>query len=117
LFICFFISIFILSCSNADNEASDPVAQYELGLNYYLGIGALQNYERSAALFKKAADQGNIDAMLHLGIQYYKGQGVQKNVKFAQYYWTKVADTGIFKPSEASATASELLEALPQENY
>ncbi len=43
---------------------------------YYTGEGVLQDYTEAAGWYRKAADQGYMDAELYLGGMYYDGYGL-----------------------------------------
>ena len=54
---------------------------------YRQGEGVSQNVARAASLFKKAANRGNMIAMLALSEIYEKGEGnVKKDVSLAARY-------------------------------
>ena len=61
-------------------------AQYNLGVCYYNGEGAKQDYNEAFRWFKAAAEQGNYIAQSFLGLCYEYGNGVLQNYKEA-YYW------------------------------
>lgn len=44
--------------------------------------------------FKKAADQGNVDAQNNLGVMYYTGEGVPKDMAKAREWLRKAAAQG-----------------------
>lgn len=50
-------------------------AQYNLGVMYYKGQGAKQNFKEAMSCFKLAAEQGNESAQINLGTMYYRGEG------------------------------------------
>lgn len=56
------------------------------------------DYERSAKLFRKESDDGNIVADWYLGHMYRQGLGVPRNDAMAYSYYTRVADH--FDPDE-----------------
>ena len=66
--------------ANCDREAKvgigDAVAQYNLGLSYYKGVGIPRDYKEAVKWFRLAAEQGNGDAQVNLGVMFYQGQGV-----------------------------------------
>ena len=63
----------------AEAEAGDPVAQLNLGFDYYYGRGVTQDYAIAVSWYRKAADQGYANAQTSLGIMYVKGSGVKQN--------------------------------------
>jgi TPR repeat protein len=46
---------------------------------YYSGQGAAQDYAEAAKWFRKAADQGNVNAQARLASMYFWGQGVPQD--------------------------------------
>ena len=59
--------------------AGNARAQSILGLVYYRGRGALQDYNEAAKWFRSAADQGDTAAQFYLGVMFSEGQGVPQN--------------------------------------
>jgi len=51
-------------------------AQYNLGIIYESGRGAVRDYALAATWFRKAAEQGHTKAQYNLGVCYAKGRGV-----------------------------------------
>ena len=54
-----------------------------------------EDYETAAEYFKKAAEQGNVDAQCNLGICYDKGIGVEQDSVEAAKWFRKAAEQGI----------------------
>jgi uncharacterized protein len=75
-------------------EAGDIHAQWKLGMMYYHGDGAPQNYGEARKWFRKAAEHGEPWAQLALGLIYYKGHGVQKDYAEALKWYQKTAEQG-----------------------
>lgn len=73
-----------------DARAGDPVAQYKLGYDYYLGHGISQDYAQAAIWWRKAAEQGYADAQNNLGVLYNSGKGVPQSYAEA-YFWQNLA--------------------------
>ncbi len=71
-------------------KAGDPVAQYKLGYDYYLGRGVPQDYAQTAIWWRKAAEQGYPDAQNNLGVLYNSGKGVPQSYSEA-YFWQNLA--------------------------
>lgn len=71
-------------------KAGDPVAQYKLGYDYYLGKGISQDYAQAAVWWQKAAEQGYADAQNNLGVLYNSGKGVPQSYSEA-YFWQNLA--------------------------
>jgi len=53
-----------------------------------------QDYQKAAALFLEAAEQGDADAQYHLGEMYENGQGVKENAMKVYQYWKMAAMQG-----------------------
>jgi TPR repeat protein len=53
-----------------------------------------QNQAEAVRWFRKAADQGNANALYLLGAAYFDGKGVPQNYSEAVRWWKKAADQG-----------------------
>lgn len=73
-------------------ERGDAKAQYDLGILYYKGKGARQDYVEAAKWWLKSAKQGYANAQFNLGTAYLHGQGVEQDYVRA-YLWFTVAAT------------------------
>jgi hypothetical protein len=60
-------------------NAGDAVAQYELGIRYFLGIGAQADTAQAAYWTAKSAEQNHLPARFNLAILAYHGMGVKWN--------------------------------------
>jgi TPR repeat protein len=61
---------------HVENEV--PEAIRVLGMHYFTGVlGLMQSYKKSAKLFKRAVELGNVSAMINLSGQYFTGRGVK----------------------------------------
>jgi hypothetical protein len=69
-------------------------AQSQMGSNYYQGEGVKRSYEMAAALWKLAAQQGEVNAMYNVGQLYEQGQGVEQSFERAKQYYEKAAALG-----------------------
>lgn len=65
---------------------------YLLGKMYYYGNGVVKNQFKALEYFKKASDQGNLNAQYYLGRMYYFGHGVNKNYGAAFKLMKPLAD-------------------------
>lgn len=65
-----------------------------IGSLYYLGCGVPQSYVQALAWYRKAAEQGETDALFNLGLMYSMGQGAAKNFTEAVKYYKRAADLG-----------------------
>lgn len=63
-------------------EAGLDLAQYNLGILYYLGQGVEQNYAQALRWTLAAAEQGHVNAQFNLASLYYYGTGTA--VDYAQ---------------------------------
>lgn len=83
-------------------EAGDATAQYELGGMYdnpfdaisYRSYGVSEDPALAMSWYRKAAEQGHMDAQLKLGWMYYDGKGVPKDAAQAVTWWRKAAEQG-----------------------
>ncbi len=76
-------------------KAGVAFAQYSLGNHYYSGEeGYLQDYERAAYWYLKAAKGDNAKGQLAIGIAYRRGQGVPADMDSALYWMKKSAGNG-----------------------
>jgi uncharacterized protein len=69
-------------------------AQYQLGIMYFTGKGAPQNYLKAAEFFKKAALQGDPQAQFELGVMLTNGEGIKKEDIQATEWIKKSAQQG-----------------------
>jgi TPR repeat protein len=74
-------------------EAGDARAQSALGFMYYSGRGASRDSARAAALFRRAAEQGEPTAQLFLSMMIFRSDGVPKNPPLAMM-WAELALAG-----------------------
>jgi TPR repeat protein len=78
-----------------DSFLARPEVVYERGNDYYYGRkGHTQDYKKAAALFRKAAEQGNAEAQNGLGVMYAKGLGVAQDYVQAVSWYRKAAEQG-----------------------
>ena len=77
-----------------DAERGEAVAQYYLGLMYFLGKGVSQDFAQAVAWFRKAAEQGPADAQFFLGGMYDMGTGVSQDYVQAVGWFRKAAEQG-----------------------
>ncbi len=61
-----------------------------LGVMYATGRSVPQDDREAAAWYRKAAEQGDTDAMCMLGLMSYKGRGIPKD-DVESYVWLSVA--------------------------
>lgn len=78
-------------------EKGLAAAQVELGGMYAEGLGVTLDLEKSEHWYRKAANQGDIDAMVSLGTIYYSGgedYGIRKDFNKAFHYYSNAAHDG-----------------------
>jgi Sel1 repeat len=75
-------------------DQGDAYAQYEVGVIYFGGQGAPQDFAKAAAWFRKAAEQGNASGQINLGVMYEHGLGLQQDYAQAVAWFRKAADHG-----------------------
>uniref|UniRef100_UPI000382E129 tetratricopeptide repeat protein n=1 Tax=Marinobacter gelidimuriae TaxID=2739064 RepID=UPI000382E129 len=83
--------------------------QYSLGIMYGNGHGVSQDYAEAAQWYRRAAEQGTVDAQLSLALMYYRGTGVTRNPVMAYVVSNLAAAQGHKKAREVrDATAYTL---------
>jgi len=75
-------------------ESGDTKAQYALSLMYIQGIGTKQNIGQGLVWLNRAAEKGNIEAMLELGVLYQKIDTLENAPQLALYWFEKAAMAG-----------------------
>ncbi len=75
-------------------EGGHAEAQFNLGIAYAKGLGALPDMAKAAEWWRRAATQGNTDAQYNLGLIYSQGYGVAKNPVEAVIWWRMAAGGG-----------------------
>jgi len=79
----------------AKAENSDAMSQCALGEIYSAGLlGVSTNFAEAAKWFRKAAEQGDVEAQCNLAHFYENGEGVTKNEKNAVRLYRKAAEQG-----------------------
>ncbi len=71
-----------------------PHATYRLGAMYEKGRGLSRDYSRAAKCYRKAAEQGNLNAMCALGSAYANGRGVAKDEADAVKWYRMSSEEG-----------------------
>ena len=61
---------------------------------YQNGWGVTQDYSQAVYWFRKAAEQGNTEALASMGLMYLKGWGVPQNYDTALEWYGKAANQG-----------------------
>lgn len=88
-------------------EQKDPEAAYRLGVRYYVGLEAPQDYEKAIRWFRSAAERNHAVAQLNLGLMLDDGYGaaVPRQPREAFVWLSLSAEAG-------NADARERLEDL-----
>lgn len=76
-------------------EHGDPQAQYDLGVIYATGKGAVQDIVNAARWYRRAADHGHAEAQYALGTLYSEGRGVPRDADEAQRLYRSAARQGL----------------------
>ena len=89
------LSVLVLATGCYDDtrqlaEEGDAAAQFDLGVNYYLGRDVPKNDAEAAKWFHLAAEQGYAAAQHNLGVMYYLGEGVPQDY-VETYVWSSMA--------------------------
>ncbi|MBC8127896.1 MAG: sel1 repeat family protein [Gloeobacteraceae cyanobacterium ES-bin-144] len=71
-------------------ESGDAVGQLGMGIAYDSGIGVEKNLAKALDWYRKAAAQGNGDAMIQIARHYENGSGVEKSIATAAEWFQKV---------------------------
>jgi len=75
-------------------ERGDLNAQARLGIMYYWGQGAPQDYVEAQIWLRKASERGNMDAQAKLGAMCFLGQGGPRNLEESVKWFRLAADQG-----------------------
>jgi localization factor PodJL len=74
--------------------ASNPAAEYELGVRYAEGRNVPQNSPEAAVWLQRSADSGFAPAQFRLASLYEKGEGLKKDVQAARRLYLDAAQKG-----------------------
>ena len=84
---------FVLNAQRVHIHMGNDRSQLKLGEAYHSGIGVEKKDDKEAIYWwRKAADQGNVDALLTLGDAYNEGWGVGEDTKEAIKWYRKAAE-------------------------
>ena len=72
----------------------EPLAQYDLGQAYYLGIGVAPNSAQALSYWKLAAKKNLVQAESQLAEAYFRGFAVAKDYRAALNWWKLTAKHG-----------------------
>ena len=71
------------------SEAGNSQAQYDLSQMYFQGIGTPKSVEQGWIWMNRAADKGNIQAMLELGVRYQVSTSLENGEEMAFLWFQK----------------------------
>ena len=75
-------------------KQGDALAQSQLAAAHYLGLIELADRKQAAVLFRKAADQGDLDSMVMLAAMSDGGLGVNQSTADGTAWYSKAAGLG-----------------------
>lgn len=83
---------------NIEQKAKDGNVQsmYDLGQEYYSGIGRIQNQAQALVWFERAANKNHIESMYRTAQMYEKGISTPVNLRIAFNYYLEAAEKGHF---------------------
>ncbi|MFM1895146.1 MAG: hypothetical protein RLZZ385_220 [Pseudomonadota bacterium] len=83
-------------------EQGLDMAQYNLGILYYMGQGTEQDYGQAFKWTTLAAEQGHVAAQFNLAALYYEGQGTNQD-RAQAFRWYESAASADHGPAQLSA--------------
>jgi TPR repeat protein len=90
-----------------------PYAEYDLAVCYELGQGGLPKDPKAAFLwYRRAAEDGDVDAMTEVGRCYYHGLGTKKDFAKSFAWYGRAADLGASDAQYALGVAYEYGEGV-----
>lgn len=75
-------------------DSGDNKAQFDLSLMYIQEIGTKKNIDQGLAWLSRAAEKGNVAAMLELGVLYQKIDTLENASQLAFYWFEKASLAG-----------------------
>lgn len=75
-----------------EQAVQDLEAQFQMGVNFYWGLGVPQNFTEAVKFFHLAASNGHSSAQTFLGHCYYWGNGVPQDLGEAVEWFQKAVD-------------------------
>jgi len=96
-------------------QAGDASAEYQVGWAYEIGDGVLKDFTQSSIWFRKAAEQGSVDAQALLCAHYVDGSGVPKDSVQAATWCRKAAEQGDAFGQFDLGSAYETGDGVPQD--
>ncbi len=78
---------------------------------YRAGRGVAQDHAQAVKWYRRAAEQGQINAQHNLGLMYYFGYGVAKDPAESYFWWIVATGAGHAPSIEWRAKAADALSA------
>ena len=75
-------------------EGGCTIAQYNLGVCYYQGVGVTVDIDETIKWWRMAAESGCVEAQNNMGAFYYQGLGVEQSYEEAVRWYTMAAEQG-----------------------
>lgn len=72
----------------------DVDAKYDVGVANFVARGTVQNHERAASWFQRAADRGHAGAHYYLGYMYAVGVGLEADAEKSTQHYLRAAELG-----------------------
>jgi len=82
------------AAARSDADYVEAEAQFNLGLQFATGAGAVQDYAQAADWYQKAAAQNHGLAQFNLGVMYASGQGVVRDDAQSVAWFGRAAKLG-----------------------
>lgn len=98
-----FIPFFVAEANDGDEDA-----QAWLGQAYARGVYGKQDLEQAAQWYQKAADQGQIAALVNLGGMYRQGRGVPRDDARAEALWREASQSSSTGANSARYNLADL---------
>ena len=76
---------------------------------YAIGEGVSQDFPAAEKWFRKAAEQGDMEAQYFLGAMHAEGRGVPQNIEEAFTWYRKAADQGHREAQQFISTFDSLM--------
>ncbi len=77
-----------------DAALGDPIAQYDLGVEFFRGKEVQRDYSKAAIMWRSASNAGIVQAFNNLGFLTYHGRGVKKDYAEGVRLWRIAAEKG-----------------------
>ncbi len=84
--VCLILSTMVTSC----HLGMTPEEMYKKGKDY----DEVGNYTKAVRWYKRAAEEGHMEAQMNLAMCYYLGKGVEKDHEKARYWYEEVKEEG-----------------------